>query len=56
MSDSIIFIGLGVLVGILAIMVVAFFIIQKKSANSDVARINKLRKGTSENNFNSFLN
>ena len=52
MSDNIIFIAIGALIGILAIMVVAFLIIQKKSANSDVARINKLRKGTSENNFN----
>ena len=48
MSDQVIFTIIGIAVGLLAVMVIAFFVLKKKMEGSDYKRIQKLQKGTKE--------
>ncbi len=48
---TLLYIYLGVLGVLLAGIVIAYFALKKKSTNSDVKRIEDLRKGTAEKNF-----
>ena len=51
MSNETIFVLMGIVIAIFAIVVFAYMILRKKMQSSDVARIEKLRKGTQEKNF-----
>ena len=53
MSNQTIFILMGVVLGILLIILIAFFALRKRMQSSDVARIERLRKGTKEKTFSS---
>ena len=51
MSNDAIFMLMGVVLGIFAVVVIAFLFIRKRMQSSDVARIERLRKGTQEKTF-----
>ena len=51
MSNETIFVLMGIVIAIFAIVVFAYMILRKKMQSSDVARIEKLRKGTQEKTF-----
>ena len=51
MDGTLLYVYLGILGVLLAGVVIAFFVVKKKSENSDVKRIENLRKGTAEKNF-----
>ena len=51
MSNETIFVLMGMVIAIFAIVVFAYMILRKKMQSSDVARIEKLRKGTQEKTF-----
>ena len=51
MSNETIFVLMGIVIAIFAIVVFAYMILRKKIQSSDVARIEKLRKGTQEKTF-----
>ena len=51
MSNDTIFIMMGVVLGIFAIVIIAYLALRKKMQSSDVVRIEQLRKGTRESNF-----
>ncbi len=53
MSNDAIFMLMGVVLGIFAVVVIAFLFIRKRMQSSDVARIERLRKGTQEKTFSS---
>ena len=53
MSNDTIIILMGVIGFLFFVIVVAYLLIRKKLQSSDVARIERLRKGTRENNFSS---
>lgn len=53
MSNETIFVLMGIVIAIFAIVVFAYMILRKKMQSSDVARIEKLRKGTQEKTFSS---
>ena len=51
MSNDAIFMLMGVVLGIFAVVVIAFLFIRKRMQSSDVARIERLRKGTQGKTF-----
>ena len=51
MDNQIIMYGLGAILGIFVIVVLAYLILMKKMRNSDVQKAMKLRAGTEENAF-----
>ena len=51
MSNETIFVLMGIVIAIFAIVVFAYMILRKKMQSSDVARIENLRKGTQEKTF-----
>ena len=51
MSNETIFVLMGIVIAIFAIVVFAYMILRKKMQSSDVARIEKLRKGAQEKTF-----
>ena len=51
MSNETIFVLMEIVIAIFAIVVFAYMILRKKMQSSDVARIEKLRKGTQEKTF-----
>ena len=53
MSNETIFIMMGVVLAIFAIVIIAYFALRKRMQSSDVVRIEKLRKGTQEKSFSS---
>ncbi len=53
MSNETVFMLMGIIIAIFAIVVIAYLIIRKKMQSSDVARIERLRKGTREKGFSS---
>ena len=53
MSNETVFMHMGIISAIFAIVVIAYLIIRKKMQSSDVARIERLRKGTREKGFSS---
>ena len=53
MSNDTIFTLMGVILFLFAVIVVAYLFIRKRLQSSDVARIEKLRRGTQEKNFSS---
>ena len=53
MSNDTIIIIMGVIAFLFFAIVVAYLLIRKRLQSSDVARIEKLRKGTRENTFSS---
>ena len=53
MSNDTIFILMGIVIAIFAVVVFAYMFLRKKMQSSDVARIEKLRKGTQEKSFSS---
>ena len=53
MSNETVFMLMGIIISIFAIVVIAYLIIRKKMQSSDVARIERLRKGTREKGFSS---
>lgn len=53
MSNNAILAFLGIVLFIFCIIVVAYILLRKRMQNSDVARIESLRKGTKEKNFSS---
>ena len=53
MSNETIFTLMGIVIAIFAVVVFAYMFLRKKMQSSDVARIEKLRKGTQEKSFSS---
>ena len=53
MSNQLIFTIMGIAIGLFVIVIVAYLFIKKKMQNSDVARIESLRKGTKAKTFSS---
>ena len=53
MSNETIFIMMGVVLAIFAIVIIAYFALRKRMQSSDVVRIERLRKGTQEKSFSS---
>ena len=53
MSNETIFTLMGIVIAIFAVVVFAYMFLKKKMQSSDVARIEKLRKGTQEKSFSS---
>ena len=53
MSNQTIFVLMGVVIGVFALVVIAYLFLRKKMQSSDVVRIEKLRKGTQEKSFSS---
>ena len=53
MSNETIYIFMGIVIAIFAVVVIAYLLLRKKMQSSDVARIEKLRKGTQEKTFSS---
>lgn len=53
MSNDTIFTLMGVILFLFAVIVVAYLFVRKRLQSSDVARIEKLRRGTQEKNFSS---
>lgn len=53
MSNETIYIFMGIVIAIFAVVVIAYMLLRKKMQSSDVARIEKLRKGTKEKTFSS---
>ena len=51
MSNDAIFMLMGVVLGIFAVVIIAFLFIRKRMQSSDVARTERLRKGTQEKTF-----
>ena len=53
MSNQTIFILMGAVLAIFAVVVIAYLVLRKKMQSSDVVRIERLRKGTREKTFSS---
>ena len=53
MSNETIYIFMGIVIAIFAVVVIAYLLLRKKMQSSDVARIERLRKGTQEKTFSS---
>ncbi len=53
MSNQTIFVLMGVVIGVFALVVIAYLFLRKKMQSSDVVRIERLRKGTQEKSFSS---
>lgn len=53
MSNDVVFIVMGIILALFATVVVAYLLLRKRMQNSDVARIESLRKGTKEKSFSS---
>lgn len=51
MESNVLYIIMGITVGLLAIIVVAYLMLRKKMQNSDVKRINSLINDTKEKNI-----
>ena len=50
-TNQTIFVLMGVVIGVFALVVIAYLFIRKKMQSSDVVRIERLRKGTQEKSF-----
>ena len=52
-TNQTIFVLMGVVIGVFALVVIAYLFLRKKMQSSDVVRIERLRKGTQEKSFSS---